>query len=256
MTSLPLSPDTLPAFFLIAVRAVTTLLVAPVFAARSFPVPARVGLGLLLALVLAPAVSGATPRLDDASFPGLVAQEAMVGLVIGFTAQLIFQVLHLGASLVEVQMGLTFAGLVDPASTASESILGQFYSTFAAVIFLAFDGHHMMLLGLSRSLAAFPLGAAGSLALSPDRWIALSASTIQAALQLALPVSGALLLADVALAMLNRSMPQLNVLTTGMPAKLALGFAAAALALPIATAILGARVRTIVDAAAFVLGGS
>lgn len=255
VTTFPLTAASFSAFFLIAVRCVAALLVAPVFSARTFPVPARVGLAVLLAALLAPTIRQTVASLEDWSFAGLVFQEAMVGLVLGFTAQVVFQAIHMAASLIELQMGLTFAGVVDPTGSNPGSVLSQFYAAFAALVFLAFDGHHMMLLGLNQSLSALPLGDPSVLALSPDRWLVVSGATLRSALQLALPVSGALLLADVALAMLGRAMPQMNILLTSMPAKIAIGLAAMTLAMPVTFSVLGPRARVVAEAAAFVIGG-
>jgi flagellar biosynthetic protein FliR len=251
----PLSLDTLPVFFLVAIRAISVMVAAPVFSAKPFPAMARIGLGLLLALLLTPTFSrAAIPPLEDWRIPGMVLTEAIVGLVLGFTAQLFYQTLRMAAALVEIQMGFTFSGLVDPLQGVSESVLAQFYTVFSVLVFLSLNGHHLMLIGLARSFDALPLGDPGVLTLSADRWISMSSLALQASIQMSLPVVGALLLTDVALAMLARTAPAMNVMITAAPAKVAIGFLAITAALPVTFALFGPQVHGLVQAGNFVLG--
>ncbi|MCL5256767.1 MAG: flagellar type III secretion system protein FliR [Chloroflexi bacterium] len=226
-------------FFLIFVRCTTVFLVAPVFSSRNFPSVAKVGFGLFMALVLLPLNSqDLTPLPGDTGlYLLLVGQEVLVGLLIGFAAHVIYSAVQLAAALIGVQIGFSFPGVIDPAFSSQTSFMDQFYAIFAGLVFLAVNGHHMVLLALQQSFDIVPLGKFVASQNIMDRLVAIFTGSFGVALRIALPVIGALMLADVALGLLARTVPTLNVLVVGLPIKIVIGFVVIGISLPFVASV-------------------
>jgi flagellar biosynthetic protein FliR len=127
-------------------------------------------------------------------------------------------------------MGSTY----DPTFGTAGSVVERFYSALAALLFLEVNGHHLFLSALRDLFVVVPLGSFSAANLHPALLVEIAAGMLRAAIQLVLPVVGALLLADVALALLVRAAPQFNLFAVGTPAKIAISLAALVLALPLA----------------------
>jgi flagellar biosynthesis protein FliR len=207
---------------------------APILSSPRIPLPPKVGLALMMALVLFPVVGGIQYGLPTQvpPFIFLVLKEALVGLVIGFVANLLFTAIHIAGQLIDMQTGFAFAGIIDPNTGNHSAIAGEFQSILAWMLFLAVNGHHMLLNGVADSFRALPLGtfSAGSGLL--DGVLVLSSRIFVIALQIGAPVVGAVLLSDLGLALLSRTIPQMNVFVLGFPIKMALGLIVLLLSLP------------------------
>lgn len=207
--------------------------VAPVLGNAHVPVITRIGLAACLALIFTPLVSAGHPS-PPADMFGLVfafAKEAVVGLAIGFVGMLLFMVIQSTAQLIDLQMGLGFASLVDP-NNEQTSVVGQFYFLTATLVFLTMNGHHMIIQGLGDSFSVIPLG---HLTFRPEAMGSLLnvfARLFVAAIKIGGPIVGVILLTDVALGILSRTVPQLNVLVVGFPAKLFVGLVSILVAMP------------------------
>jgi flagellar biosynthetic protein FliR len=233
-----LSAGTVAGLVLVAARVLAAFLVVPAFGARFIPLPGRIGFGLLTAAVLAP-VHPAGQRFPD---PVALAGEVLVGLLLGFTVALVFAAVQMATALLDVQAGFGLAGVIDPTFGDQGAVLTRFSGALALAVFFAANGHHVFLLGLQALLVAVPPGSFPHLA---DRLTALSAALFPAALQIALPVVGALLLADVALGVLSRAAPALNLFAVGLPVKTALAIVAVGLAMPLLVFRLDALLRQV-----------
>ena len=232
------SPGAIEAFFLVWVRASTLLLAAPMFGMRLIPPPLKLALGLLLAALLTPLLPVASPAPAVFSrFLLGVAQEVLAGLLLAFAVTLIFGATQFAGALLGLQFGFSLANVVDPTLTGQETVIGQFYAILTGLVFFTINGHHLILIGLARSFEVAPPHALALL--RPDSAVvpallSLTAGLFAAALRIAMPITGALLLADVAMAIMSRSAPQMNVYFVGLPIKILIGFAALLLALPLA----------------------
>lgn len=206
---------------------------APLLSHRSLPRRLRVALAVAITVVLAPTlppVAAASPF----SAPGLLllAQQLAIGLAIGIVLQLAFAAATLAGDVMGLQMGLSFASLVDPAHSEQTPIVGAFMSLALMLVFLAIDGHLLVLAALADSFRAFPLRADG--ALFPD-WRGFAAAggyVFAAGLSMALPVIAALTLTSLALGVLTRTAPQLNLFAVGFPLTLGVGTVMLLLAMP------------------------
>lgn len=227
-------------FFLLFVRCAGVFSVAPVLGSRYVSGQLRIALAAVLALVLLPAATVPAAGLPQSLLPyGLaVLAEALVGLVIGWVAQLLFTAAQLGGELLDIQMGIGMANVLDPQFGVQVPLMGNFQYILASLVFLAINGHHMLIQALAYSTKLIPV--AGAIADPKLVWFALDA--IQAmfvtALRIVAPAVGALLLSNVVLGLLARAMPQMNVFVVGLPAQMALGLAVLAVGLPLYVAVL------------------
>lgn len=206
---------------------------APVLGNTSVPVRVKVGLSFVLTLVLAP-ILGSMPAVEPGSAIGLLilAQQVVIGVAIGFTMRIIFTAVEMAGNIAGMQMGLGFATFFDPQNAAQVPVVGQFLGLLATVLFLALNGHLYMIEVLAQSFQALPVvpppfSAAGWRALAG--W---GGEIFLAGLLLSMPIMAALLITNLALGIMTRAAPQLNVFSVGFPITLAAGFVVLAIALP------------------------
>jgi flagellar biosynthetic protein FliR len=147
-------------------------------------------------------------------------------------ANLLFAAVSIAGEMADLQSGLAFASLVDPANEERTAIIGQIQMMIAWLVFLAVNGHHVLLRGMSQSFTLLPLGAA-ALPPSPAGMLSLVSRTFVTAIQIGAPVLGSVLVADIALGLLSRAMPQANLLAVGFPIKMLAAFAIITLSLPV-----------------------
>lgn len=230
------APGVPQALVLLALRVGGLLLIAPVFSAKNVPVKVRTGLLLLLTLLLAgPAVAaarGTLPRLEVT--PAAFVTESLVGFAVGFGAAVLVGAAETAGDLMSTSVGLAGASLLDPLSGASSTALAQFTQLFAVTVLLSVGGHLVMLDALAESVRAVPLGAAGGSADVRAGLAALvggGAALFALGIKFAAPVVAAAMIGNVALAVLTRVAPALNVFTVAFPLQIGLGLVAAVAAL-------------------------
>jgi flagellar biosynthetic protein FliR len=220
---------------------------APVLGSSRVPIPVKAGLAFLLAAVLLPVTTTSPAAAPESLLPfaGVIIKELTVGLTIGFVANMLVSTLQMAGELADLQAGFGFASLVDPTFGGRSSIMSHFQGLLAWVIFLGINGHHMLMSAVAASVRAVPLGLAGLGPSGAHSVVELSAHLFPIVLQVAAPVTGAVLLADIALGMIARTMPQMNILVLGFPMKMALALVTIVLALPLYPSI-GRHVMTVV----------
>ena len=205
---------------------------APVFGNQSLPIPVKVGLALLITFAVAPMLP-ALPRVDPASGDGLLilAEQALIGLTMGYAMSIAFAAVDMAGELIGLEMGLGFASFYDPRGT-DNPILAAFLGLMTTLVFLSIDGHLMMIALLADSFQALPI-ASGPIAAKSMHTLALWGGKIfLTGLLLSLPLLAALLVTNLALGVLTRAAPQLNLFAIGFPITLGIGLAVLALSLP------------------------
>lgn len=221
------------ALLFVMIRVGATFVAAPIFGATSVPLPVRIALsGGIGVLVLGSHSIAPPPQIFALATFLAVAAEAMVGLAIGFVLQIAFAAPLMAGELIGNSMGLGFASAIDPLNGRPSTALGQFMMTLLTLLFLAANGHLMLVELVVRSYDALPPGGAW-LAPAQLRDIALfGAYAFSAGLLLALPVGFLLLCLNLVVGMLSRSAPALNLFAVGLPISLAVGVVALAIAFP------------------------
>ncbi|NBP78900.1 MAG: hypothetical protein EBU62_15585, partial [Proteobacteria bacterium] len=152
------------AFFLVFCRVGTMMIVAPVFGSRGTSPQLRVFFGLTVALVMLPVVApaGVVIPTDISGFLGRAAREIMIGALVGFVVLLIFTSLEGAGHVIGLQMGFSLANIINPLTSTNASLIDQFYTLVATLVFLTIDGHHMVLLGVERTFQLAPIDRVGS----------------------------------------------------------------------------------------------
>ncbi len=215
-------------------RVLAVFTAAPVFSSRAFPLRARIGLAFLVAY----AAQASMPNqplisLDGPQALGAVAQQLGIGFAIGFGVRLVFGAFELAGQVVGFQMGLGFAAFFDPSTSAQSSAMGRFYANMAALLFVVLNGHLMVLMAVVNSFVAFPVDQNILQALSTMKLYELGADLIAAAFWISLPVVAILMFTNLALGIVSRVAPQMNIYAIGFPVTLAVGLVGVAATLPI-----------------------
>lgn len=231
------SPEWSAHFLLVLARISAAIVPTPLLGARSVPPQAKIGLALLLSLIVVPlqATDLVPIPTNLFTFVSLVGSEVLVGLALGVGVSLVFSAMEMGASLVSVQMGFGLGGVFDPLSGAQTGALEQFYRVFVTLIFFSMNGHYLVIRGLLQTFAVVPAGTADLSLIAGTRIVPFFSTLFVSAVQVALPAMGALLLTDLALALVGRTVPQLNVLVVGFPVKIGVGLVVLAGSMPLMT---------------------
>ncbi|HEY9856701.1 MAG TPA: flagellar biosynthetic protein FliR [Stenomitos sp.] len=232
---LQLPPGGLEVALLVLVRISALFVLAPVFGHANIPIRVRVAAAVLVGVLLVPmALAGPRP---DVSTPYLltlaIAGELTVGLTLGFVASLFFHGVQFAGYLLGLQMGFGMNQMYDPTTRNSTTELGVLLSLVATVSFLASNAHHWLLAAIWRSFHAIPLGTFVLRGPVVEKVVMASAGIFDIALTIMLPISGVILVIELALAILNRVIPQMNVFAIGTGAKILLGMTAISATLPL-----------------------
>ena len=222
-------------FVLALVRVGSLFLIAPLFSMRAVPSVIKLGVvGTLTMMVM----STLQPRLELMQFGALeiasaVLSEALVGGIMGFAVMILFGALSFTGQLIGIQMGFAIANVVDPSTQQQSGILSQLLNLFGLSLFLAVDGHLILLKALFQSFQTVPLGGA-----NPQQMILLDALIKQGGdifslgLKIGLPVVCVVLLVNVGLATLARTVPQINIFVIGFLITISIGLLLLGLAIP------------------------
>ncbi|NGP44112.1 flagellar type III secretion system protein FliR [Bacillaceae bacterium SIJ1] len=215
-----------PSFLLILARVASFFTVLPLFSYRNVPVIYRVGLSLIISWMMV--YTSGSPNIQvDASYITFLLQEIMIGLALGLIAYILLSAFQIAGGFIDFQMGFAVANVIDPQTGAQSPLVGQYLYTFSLLFLLSVDAHHMLLDGIYYSYQLLPLGLEG-LAIDDGQAIHLIvlafARMFMIALQMAIPVVGCLFLVDVALGIMARTVPQMNVFVVGLPLKILVSF--------------------------------
>jgi flagellar biosynthetic protein FliR len=213
-------------------RVSALLIAAPIFGASSFNVRARVLLAVMIAVLIVPTLP-APPAVDPLSALGLALglREVAVGVAMGFVMQLVFGAVVVAGHSIATTMGLGFAMSVDPQNGVQVPVVSQFNVVLATLLFLAIDGHLMLVAAVANSFTLLPIGAPMSVGLF-GAVVDLGSALFASALLLALPTLTAILMINVAFGVITRAAPQLNIFAVGFPVTILAGFLFMLLSLP------------------------
>ncbi len=198
---------------------------APIASESTIPSPVKIALSLGLAFLLAP-LAPVPQGLSVFSGAGVLAaaQEVLIGIAIGMVVRLAFEALTFAGQSISMTMGLGFATLVDPQHGAETPVLGQLFTIFGTLVYLALNGHLALIGALSMSFKTLPIGGAHL-----DRnflWsiVVWGAQVFETGLLVALPAVIALVIVNLALGVVTRAAPQLNLFGIGFTITLMCGF--------------------------------
>jgi len=233
--------NTLLATFLWPLSRILALVAtAPILGNPSIPVRVKLGLAIMITILVAPTVEQSLPQIDPSSGIGLIIllQQVMIGIAIGFVMRIVFVAVEMAGELIGLQMGLGFAIFFDPQNSGQIDIIGRFLGVIASLAFLAIDGHLMMIALISQSFNTLPVGSEGIADATFTTLANWGGEIFKSGLQLSLPVLTALLITNLALGILTRAAPQLNIFAVGFPLTLSIGLLVLALSMPFYVPIL------------------
>jgi flagellar biosynthetic protein FliR len=227
--------EKLQILLLIIVRTSGLFALAPVFGERGLPNMIRVGLVLLLSLVLVPAVSLQAMEVANSFWQlgGLVLHELMIGFLIGLVYRLLFMGTLTAGGIVGYQLGFAMVTVFDKNLASQVSIIGRMWYTLAILIFIAINGHHLIISAFADSYAIIPIGVFNASPELMDLIIKLTAFVFIVALKIAAPLIISLFLTDIALGTIAKTMPTMNVFFVGFPIKITIGLLVMAISLPV-----------------------
>ena len=231
----------IPAMLMVLARVGGIFIVAPVFSEAAVPVRVRVFLAIAMSLAVVSRLPGPAEIAGGAgAFLAAVAFEALIGATIGYAARLVFAGVEFGAHHIGQQMGISLVEAFDPSGEAGGGAVRTLLRLLAIVIFLAIGGHRQMIAALLGTFDFVPAFGAAAPANILDTVTGLLEASFLLALKVAAPVLVAMLLATVATGMLQKTMPQVNILSVGFPMRAMVGLIVMAAGL----AILPAAIET------------
>lgn len=214
----------------------------PVFGATNVPNRIKLGIALTLSVIML-MLHGQTAMQrpiahDFWQLAAMIGMEFVVGLLLGFAAELMMNALRLAGEMISMQMGLSISGVLDPIAGIQTPVIGQAYVMFAMMLMLILNVHHHLLWALDRTYYWLPLGKVilGHGGLMPGilaaRFLALTGEMMAMGLLVAAPTMGILFVTEIAIAFVAKVMPQMNVFTVSIPLKCGLGILLIALSFP------------------------
>lgn len=205
-------------------RLLAFMLTAPVLGHSSIPRTVKVGLAALITFAIAPTL----PPLPDVpiwSWAGLgvIVEQTLIGAALGLVLRVVFAAVMAAGDFIGLNMGLAFATFVSPDAGADTMILARLFYMISLLMFLALDGHLMVIETLAASFTTLPIGYTGLNAAGFSLLAHFGTTVFAAGLLLSLPLIAALLIVNLSLGILNRAAPQMTVFSVGFPTSLTLG---------------------------------
>lgn len=227
-------------FLLIFARISGIFSTAPLFGAKNVPVMVKSGLAILMAILVLPLVGKETVSIPGSFFLySLIAiGEFLIGLIYGYLASLIFSAIQMTGFLLDTQIGFGIVNILDPQFQQQIPLVGNFKYIIAMLVFLAINGHHMLLTGIVNSYQVVEIGTGVFRPEMASFMTNIVVSSFIIAVKLSLPVLIALLLTDLGLGILARTMPQMNIFVVGIPGKIFVGIFMLYICLPFYVAFL------------------
>ena len=221
-------------FALVLLRCSTFVMTSAVFSSSSIPVHFKILFSLVFSMLMFPLISshGVESTFIDAHLIELVIREVLVGLVMGFMTRMFFFAVSMIGDLLSISLGLSAAQMYNPLNGGQSQIMDQFFTWVSLMIFLALGGHHILINALASSFSVisiaqnkFSTGLFAEVVVNYYKLLIIS-------IQIAAPILVAMLLTNLAMGILGRTVPQINVLVTSFPVTIMLGLTVLILILP------------------------
>ncbi len=218
---------------LLFARLGAVLMVAPVWGEQAVPATMRLALAVLVTAALAPALAASAPPAP-ASIPGaipLLIGEILVGLILGLGARLMMGALQVAGAAAGIASGLGFAQQIDPVASQPAAVFSGFFSLLGLVLILSVGLHRVMIEAAADSYTIFPAGGLPPIGDATQFVIDAVSNSFRLGIQIAAPVLIFSLIFNIALGLVSRLIPQVQVFMTALPLSVTLGLAVVALGL-------------------------
>ena len=214
-------------------RILGLIAIAPPFGNNSVPVQVKLMLGVMLALIVSPGIPLAT-QADPLSLTGLMIlmQQMVIGMAMGFMVRIVFSGIEMAGEVIGLTMGLGFASFFDPQTQGRTSAISQFLVLVATLLFLNLNVHLSVFSALIESFKTIPISTSLTMGFSFQKLALWGEQIFIISMRLSLPIVAALLIANIALGILTRAAPQLNLFGIGFPITIGVGFLMLSMTLP------------------------
>lgn len=240
MLTINVSLEQIQAMMLIFLRIMALLMYLPLFENRQVPLGFKAGLAVALSFLMFPKLSPFLPAIPfkPLAFGIGVAGELLIGITLGLAVRLFFTGVQLAGQLAGFQMSLTVANVLDPISNSQISIIAEINNIVTMLVFLAINAHHSLILALMESFRRLPPLSVRLNQGVGEYILQLGGGIFVTALQVGAPLIVTMMIASVALGLMARTVPQMNVFMVAMPAKILIGFVIMAVSMPYLVAYL------------------
>lgn len=225
-------------FLLILVRMTGLFLITPVFSRNNMPNEFKIGFSFFCSVILINVINVEATTFLPAELILFSIKELFVGMIMGFISYLFFSTLYLAGQIIDMQIGFGMVNVLDPQSNMQVPIIGSFYYIISTLMFLIFDGHHVLLEALIKSYDYIPIGQFRFTDSIVNQLIRILNHTFIYSFKICGPILAAIFLADILLGVLAKTMPQMNVFIVGMPLKIFVGIAILIITMPLFAAVL------------------
>jgi len=237
------------AFALVLMRIIAFVVTWPVFGSANVPVTLKVLLSLILAMMVFPTLHFENTQLITMGDQILLmsAREIFIGFSLGFLMRMFFFAVSVMGEIVSVTMGLSAAQLYNPAMGSQSNVVEQFELILATLFFLGMNGHHIFITGMVQSFATAPVA---SMSLNYHAFATIGAAAqeiVVIGLKMSAPVLVAVFMTNIAMGVLGRAVPQINVLVTSMPVTVMLGLLILIVTTPLFVSEMGGLVNVMAE---------
>ena len=222
-------------FLLLLTRITGIFIISPFFGSQNIPITMRVATAMTIAVVIFPVVDQHTIVETPASVLsyGLsVLSELFIGWLIGLVSYVALISISMAGKIMDLQVGYAMVQVMDPTSGQQNALIGSFLYNLAVIIFLVTDGHHFLFSGLVESFQMIPITGLNLDTDIVDLMVDFTNGIFVSGMKVAIPVTFAILLTNVGLGILARTMPQLNIFVVGVPMHLVIGTFVLAMLIP------------------------
>ena len=204
---------------MIFIRITAFIVICPGFSFKGLPNTFKIGFAISLTLI----INSIIPEIDviDNMFLFLLLniKETILGLALGFVTNLIFSAAEIAGNLVDFQVGFSMASVYDPSVGTTAANYGKMYYWISISVFFMLDMHHKVITALVKSFDYIPLNTVSFNNYNAKAIVSLFSEVFELALNLAIPIIIVVLVTDIILGIISKTVPQINVLMLGMPVK-------------------------------------
>ncbi len=220
-------------FMLIFIRVASMLFAMPLFEVKLIANKFKIGLAFFISLILMYVVHIDMTYMNNiwAIFMGIF-HEFMIGFTIGLVARLIFTAIEIAGEIIGFQMGFGIINVIDPQTSSHVPIIGQFQSIIATLVFLSINAHHYFIAAIAQSFKIIPPTKTILSNLLMDNLIRFSSAIFTLAIKIGAPLLLTLLITNIAMNILSKTIPQMNILIVGFPLTIAGGLLMLGISLP------------------------
>jgi len=222
-------------FLLMLTRNTGIFTISPFFGSLNIPQYIRVGTALLFSLMMFPLVDRIGTFTAPPTVVGYLAAvlvELFIGWLIGFVAYVCFSAIHMAGKIMDMQVGFSMVNVMDPTSGQQIPLIGSFLYNLGIIVFVVTNGHYILVSALMESYTAVPIMGMHADPALAELVTRFTVGIFITGMKIALPITFAILLTNVALGLLARTMPQLNIFVVGVPLHIMIGIFVLGIVLP------------------------